>query len=377
MLRTRLCPHLAFVEPELFDEVNDMIRRRNANYRRAKEGQADSRKGLPKKRTIWPAQHMRCGVCGRPMVCNGPKNRRVLMCAGATQYSCWNSVALNLSEASGKLSDAVLDAIAALPDFEDVLRDTIGSEGDALIRERDGRRHKLEQDLADVDRQIGRVADAIAKGIASDSLLTKITQLEFERDELKSQLRELLKRPAPELKLPPIDELKCLAREALGELAAESAEYGRLMERLVPSLCVYPYRIIDEGKVVLRAAMQLDIGALVPALAELPSVGDHLRRGLVVDLFEPPQRERYRAEIWRLSHSEPKLQERTIAAQLGVTQPVVQRAKKLQRQLDALGRPDAYLPLYEPPVNGRLHRHKHPRYGFSPLPGFPVPWPET
>lgn len=70
-----------------------------------------------------------------------------------------------------------------------------------------------------------------------------------------------------------------------------------------------------------------------------------------------------------------KLQERTIAARLGVTQPVVQWAKKLQRQLDAAGCVDAYLPICEPPDGGRLHRHKHPRYCFTPLDGFPAAWP--
>lgn len=109
---------------------------------------------------------------------------------------------------------------------------------------------------------------------------------------MRSELRELLRRPAPAVVLPTIEELRQAARKALGNLAFDSPEFGRLMETLAPSLYAFPFRIADEGKVVLRAVMQFDLSTLAQEAAELPAVVEHLSRTLIVDLFDPPSARR-------------------------------------------------------------------------------------
>src|SRR5262249_55874190 len=156
-----------------------------------------------------------------------------------------------------------------------------------------------------------------------------------------------------------------LAQSQMRQLAVDSPEFGRLMERLAPTVAVFPYQLLGEGKVVLRAAVHFDLTTIVPDVAELPAAAEHLRQTLVVDLFDTPQRERYRRDVMKLSQPGSKLTEREIAQQLGLTQPAVQYAKKLQRLLDELRRTDAYMPIFEPPVGGRLHRHRHQRYVFK------------
>jgi hypothetical protein len=65
-LLTRHCPHLAFIEPDRYDRVTRLLRRRNEAYARGRRCNApDGRKGVSRKCTAWPGQYIRCGVCGR------------------------------------------------------------------------------------------------------------------------------------------------------------------------------------------------------------------------------------------------------------------------------------------------------------------------
>jgi hypothetical protein len=85
-----------------------------------------------------------------------------------------------------------------------------------------------------------------------------------------------------------------------------------------------------------------------------------------VDLFDPPQREKYREQVMQLRQTTT---EKNVARLLGVTVTAVQRAASLQRMMDAIGATDPYVPLTEPPVDyAKLRRHHHKRYDFQPLP---------
>jgi hypothetical protein len=84
-----------------------------------------------------------------------------------------------------------------------------------------------------------------------------------------------------------------------------------------------------------------------------------------VDLFDPPQREEFRQRILELKAQ--GLTERKIAAALGITQPVVQRAAALSRKMAQGGLSDPYLPLFEPPEDyTKWRRHRHDRFEFVP-----------
>jgi hypothetical protein len=85
-----------------------------------------------------------------------------------------------------------------------------------------------------------------------------------------------------------------------------------------------------------------------------------------VDLFDKPQRVIYRIPV--LEQTANGQGQREIASGLGITQPAVQRAAALGRQMMTLGIEDPYLPLAAPPEGyERLRRHKHARYRFEPL----------
>jgi len=65
--------------------------------------------------------------------------------------------------------------------------------------------------------------------------------------------------------------------------------------------------------------------------------------------------------------------ERQAAEALGVQQPTVQRAMAVTRLMAARGLADPYEPLAGPPAGDhKMRRHRHPRYRFAALPGFPA-----
>jgi DNA-binding NarL/FixJ family response regulator len=107
---------------------------------------------------------------------------------------------------------------------------------------------------------------------------------------------------------------------------------------------------------------------LVPAAPESAHLEAALRRSLVVDLFQPPQREAYRCRVMALTAN--GLSQDEIASKLNLTETAVQRAVALNRAMEKLGISDPYLPLTAPPDDyTRLRRHKHPRYRFEPMNG--------
>src|SRR4051794_21267422 len=86
-LLERKCPHLAFIEPARYDRLIAKLREKNAEYARGRlRHQPDSRKGVPKKRTVWPGQHLTCGVCGRLYYWGGHGVKEHMMCSGARDY---------------------------------------------------------------------------------------------------------------------------------------------------------------------------------------------------------------------------------------------------------------------------------------------------
>ena len=96
-----------------------------------------------------------------------------------------------------------------------------------------------------------------------------------------------------------------------------------------------------------------------------------MERILTVDLFDPPQRAAYREAVIEVRQANPigkKKKMEELAQTLGLTVTAMQYAVALHRKMNSLGITDPYMPITEPPESGKLRRHKHPRYQFTPLP---------
>jgi DNA invertase Pin-like site-specific DNA recombinase len=361
----RDCPHLAFFEAAYYDRVIRQVDARNAGYRRKGRGGVDTRAGVPKKRTVWPGQHLRCGVCGRIYYWNGIGSGKSLKCSGNQNYQCWNAAEVNGAMAGKKLAEAILARIEALPDFDPAFLAKAHAEWQVQADGRKARLGELMRRKHDLDLQAERLADAITRAPDLPRLIDKLRTLEADRYQVEDELADLQKVLPPEPRLPALEDLKAAARALFSDLATSDPEVGRLLKALIPDLHACPYQLCGGGAVVLRAKLTLNLAALLPAELGWDSPPQAFRQELLVDLFEPPQPVRYRAEVVaRRARGETEAQ---VARALDITKTAAQRAAALDRLLRELGITDPYQPLDSPPATAGFRRHLHRRYRFEPL----------
>jgi DNA invertase Pin-like site-specific DNA recombinase len=361
----RAVPHLAFIEPDRYDRLIRRLDERNARFRRKGVNGIDPRKDAPKKRTAWPGQHITCGVCGRLYVYGGHGQKDNLMCSGAREYKCWNAIAVDGPDAAQRLVEAIRREIAALPDFDPVLMAMVEEELRRSGGAQDRRRQELATRRAAVERALAHITAAIKEGGHSPTLLQELRRQEQEQADIIEEARALEHEAKQAVRLPTVAEVRALAEEAFGRLAVTSQEFGRLLRRLIPAVVVKPYRLLDGGHPVLRAHFTLALAPLVPD--GLPSaLAGALQCTLVVDLFDPPEREAFRGPVTELAAN--GLKQRDIAWELGISQAAVQHAAALAKRLQQAGARDSYVPLVAPPEDyKKLRRHRHRRYQFEPL----------
>jgi DNA invertase Pin-like site-specific DNA recombinase len=362
----RACPHLAFIEPERYDRVIRLLKLRNSKYRRRGQAGRDTRANVPKKRTRWPGQHIYCGICGRLFVFGGHGQKDHLMCSGAREYKCWNAITVDGPLAACKLSKAVFDRIVDLPDFDAEFTDILREQWQRLNDQSRTRLREVSRQVERMDREVANLVRAVRNSGGSPSLLQELQRLEEERSSLLVERDAAERTPRPTMDLPSMDEIKRLAHESFEGLSAESPEFGRKMKRLIPRIVVFPYRLIDGGQIVLRARFRLDLSFYACGLDHSGGVFSPLRGELLVDLFNPPQRARYRDQVALLRAD--GLTERRAAEQLGITTTAAQRASVLSRLMRDRSLTDPYVQVSEPPEDfTKLRRHKHKRYVFEPL----------
>jgi DNA invertase Pin-like site-specific DNA recombinase len=372
MLLRRDCPNLRFIEPDRYDRVISMLRTKNAGYARGRRlKNADSRKGVSRKRTVWPGQHIVCGVCGRLYYWGGHGQRDHMMCAGRRDYLCWVGATFDGWLAAGLLCQAVLDHIEALPDFDDTFKEAVRQRCQASRSGIDEELARLTAQLETLDGQTDRAAEAILTMGGSATLTRKLAALEAQSEGLRERLDLLRRCPREDITLPRVSELKRLARDAIEKLAFDSPDFGRRMRVLIPTIRVYPYRLCDGGRVVLRARLILNLASLLGEAASVAGLDELQREELTVDLFEPPEREQFREQVIKLRGD--GFSEHRVAAQLDLTVTAAQHAAALQRAMDERGLTDPYVPVTEPPADGEWRRrHNQGRYRFEPLEGYPA-----
>jgi hypothetical protein len=297
----RHCPHLAFIEPARYDRLIRILDERNAKFKRRGADGIDPRAGVPRKRTIWPGQHLYCGICGRLYVYGGHGQRDHLMCRGAHDYLCWNALTVDGPLAARKMMAAIRSEVASLPDFDPVLLQLVQDE----MRQRAGAQGQRQQDLArkraTIEREIQHVLAAIRQAGHSASLLEDLNRLERERTQADWEQQQLTRLSNSPLTVPSLAEIKAHAFQAFDELAATSPEFGRLLRRLIPRIAVWPYRLCDGGHSVLRAHFTFGLASLLPDAPGLERLTGALQRSLTVDLFEEPQRVAYRFPVQELT----------------------------------------------------------------------------
>ena len=362
-LQVRMCPHLAHIDPGRYDRLILILQQRFANRREKGERTKANKNSLPRKRTDFPGQHLRCGICSRKLYWGANGTENGMACSGLENYRCWNGFTVDGSLAAERIASAVFNEIQLLPDFEPAflaqltLKLAASSNSQKMLIDRS------EAQLRSLASDIRNITDALARVGYSEALADKLGALEKEKAEIELSLRIEKLNTKRQLVIPSMAELKKMALEANATLTKGSPEFARLMLRLIPEMKAYPYRLLDGNSFGTRIHMAFDLSAFIQ---EDCHAEDTIRHELIVDLCKPPPREILRPQIMALLKDGLSRQE--VCNRLGCNECMVDRAKKMQRIMDQLSVTDPYVILTEPPAEyGTLKRHLHPRYRFQPL----------
>ena len=362
----RAVPHLAFFDAGRYDHVIRLLAERNGQYRRKGENGRDSRAGVSRKRSRWPGQHIFCGICGRPYLWGGNGETDHLMCQGAKLHRCWLGTSCDGPQTAERVAAAVFREIERLPDFDEAFVAAVTAEAKCLDGERAEQLVKLSADQRKLEREIDNLLSFIRGGDSSSRVREDLSRLEEQLQLLRAEARRLEKTPSDAISIPPVSEIKAMARTALSELAKESPEFGKVMKLIIPKIVVFPVRLCIGGLIVLRAQFRLRVSNLLPDRRVQQALQQPLERVLTVDLFDPPQPETFRLRVCELRAG--GMTQREAADQCGLTVTAAQDAAGLQRRMDTLGLTDPYVAVTEPPDDyGKLRRHLHSRYRFEPL----------
>jgi hypothetical protein len=368
-------PHLAHVDADRLDRMNALLKDRNGSLGRKPVNGSDPKAGVPRKRTVFPGQHATCWYCGRQMVWGGNGVTENLMCSGAREWRCWNSVGFDGPDAVAAVTGEIMSGLGRLDGFDGQWRELV----EAAARERGAgpaeALARLARDEEALAREKRNVADAVAKCGAFGLLAEKLKELEDRERDLARERRSLERQRSDRPRLPgSAGALRGLLEAEFSRLSRTSQEFGDLMRLLVPEFHVYLVRLCDGGHPLPRAKVELALAGDVADAARVPGLAELLTRGVTLDLFEPPQRERVRAEAAALAAAGVK--QREIAGRLSepATQAAVQKALCLDRRMKKAGLSSPYVLLEEPPGDyPKLRRHKNPKYRFEPLEGYVRP----
>lgn len=373
----RDCPHLAHVNPVEFDEVNALLKAKNAKRRRNPVNGIDPRWRIPRKRTAFPGQHACCWYCGAHCVWGANGLTGSLMCSASRQWRCWNSFSFSGSLAVERLVLAITAELHQLNGFETQFADMIR----LAQRDRSGgvaeEWERLVSDEAAFAKEKENFNNAIAMFGARPTLLEQLNNIEGREGDLVRRRHRLEHLQTKDLELPEsVGELRQRLEDEFVRLAIDSPEFGDLMRQLVPEFYVYLVRLPDGGPPLPRAKVKLTLAGIVPDASLVPGLGELLTRELTLDLFDrPPQRERIRKEAARLAAQ--GVFQRQIAETLTdekTYQAVVQKALVLDRKIKELGLDSPYVLVTEPPEDIlKLRRHKNPKYRFEPREGYQRP----
>ena len=363
---SRMVPHLAFIEPERYDRVIRLLKRRNAKYKRSESERNDPRAGIPKRHTRFPGQLCRCGVCGRLFVFGGHGKKDRLMCTGARDHACWNAMTISGPDVAKKVSDQIRQTIERMEGFDLGWVAEYEMQRKCFSKKKDGELESLQKELASTNRMLANQSAALDKIGASDSIVARIKEL----DELVSELQDKIGVAEKELALrpdlPSLDEIKSISTEIFNELSIESVEFANLMRKAITDFYVLPYQLADGGHVQPRLVYRVSLASLIPHLeVDLPI----LQFEGEVDLAKQPVRVVILNDV--VAMVEQKMKHADIAAKLGVTKTEVGNALALHRCMLANNLVDPWVAVTsEEQVRDYFKRVRNPRFKFQPLEGF-------
>lgn len=370
---TYACPHLAHLDPLVFDELKKALDARNSRYARKRSNGTDPLYRRPRKRTLFPGGNARCWYCGRALVwgANGIMSR--LMCAGVRDWKCWNSVGVPGSFAADRIVEAIVCKLYEIDDFSDqfarILRQAREDPAGNLAQ----RWTQLKGVEVQLAKERKNLKEAIAQLGLRPVLQETLEELEGREKQLAQDRRLLEQLERKQIEMPEsTEEMRALLLKEFERQTKGTPEFGDFLRPLIPEFWVFLVRLCDGGHLFPRARIKLNLAGSFPDIERFPGLQAILSSHLTVDLFDNlPEREMIRPAAVQLSAQGFTL--RQIAAHLPSTptSTAVGNALALQRKMDALGLKNPLEIVSEPVADyPKMRRHLNSKFEFTSLEGY-------
>lgn len=371
-------PHLAYLDPIDFDELQEALKKSNARYKRPLVDGKDSRLGVSRKRTKFPGQHARCYYCGHHYVWGGNGITANLMCSNARCWQCWNTIGFNGADAAAEIQKIITSELYQLDGFDDQYRELVGRAGRTDHSDIAQKWQRLECDEGKLAKAEQNFADAIEKCGVDPIFEKKLEQLRAEKLRLRVERRKLERLGQENFVVPEsLQALRDMFEQEFSGAAIDSPEFGNLLRKLCPDFFVYLVGMCDGGAFLPRAQVRIALDGIIPDAAHVSGLDELLRRDATFDLFTPPQRERIRMQA--VDGRARGLGVKAIAAEIAAasterpTTKVVNDALALHDHMQKLSLPTPYVFLNTPPEDAKLRRHKNAKYRFTPRAAYTPP----
>ena len=371
MLRTRSCPHLAYLPAAEYDALMAELQQRNAWCSRSGNDQDDPLCGRPRTQTTFPGQHLRCGVCGRPYYWHGADSRGVMVCSGATEYKCWNSLYVNGNDCGRAILERLAIELTRLPGFDEVFGDLVRAELAGLNLVRNERRQHFQRRVSEIVSRQSNLLAAIERSKDHELLLQRLEEVRQELAQARHALQQVETEPTIANAIPHADELRHQLAELIAAASREDQALGRRLREVLPTLYIVPYRTIDGGDLVPRVEYTLDLAPLLASELRDRQDSQQFQVSGVITITRLPQRLELfqQAAVLRAEG----LTRRQVAERLGICLSACARALHIDRLMRERGLTEPFERVTEMQTSmNRLRRHKSPRFRFEPLPGFPI-----
>jgi site-specific DNA recombinase len=341
-------PELAHFTPaEHFELLEEMDRRAREHFT-PKEGKSHPLVNRPRSRTLWPGQHMRCGICGGLFYwCSDDQ----LKCQNALKHGperCWNHVQVAAEQVRVTVIRWILSEFERFPSFLKALLDSAWQEYARTLQKSKGKERALDDEIRELEKQSAKLAKAVrmTEEQEIESLVQELTEVNDSLVVARKRKKLEQDRINDPLVLGSRSDFVVRPEEGMLSLSRSSYEFCDLMRQMIPEFVIYPVQAIDTGLVRPRGRITMRPSGLLEAKGA--GAGD-LKATL--DLFPypvyvPP----LQACLAEKEHN-PKMTLKAIAAKLGINHMTVKRAFDLYRRMQEEGLDDPYRELQAEPVN--------------------------
>lgn len=336
--------HLTSAEHE--ELLMEMTRRAN-EHSPSKAGRDHPLANRPRSKTLWPGQHMTCGICTGLFYWYADD----LKCQNSFKHGaehCWNHVQVSAEQARLKVISWILSELAKIPDVRETLIESAWREYSRTLQSFRSKELNLDAEIRELEKQSSRLAKAIRM---SDDIDALVKESKMVNDDLEAARHKKRKIEQERSTVP----FNFVARAEFGEgldkaileLSRSSYEFCALMRRWIPEFVIYPVQAIDSGLVRPRARVTLRLSD-APRKLDVANTPDS-EVTTTLDLFAYPAHIEYLGACLAEKARNPNMTLKEIGAKLEISHMTVKRAFDLRRQMQELGVNDPYRELRAPP----------------------------